>query len=143
MTQPPSLPPEAPESLAPAPPPPPQPVFHADAINALLGDHGLQVLLALILVANVAMFAYLFFRFENLPNLMPLHFDTAGAPDRIESKNGIFALPIIGVTVFFLNTGLGVLLHSRERAATLMLTAGTLFVEILMWVAVINIAGLV
>lgn len=141
MNQPPSLPPEAPESLNPAPPP--ESTFFADAVNALLGDHGLQVLLTVILVANVAMFAYLFFRFENLPNLMPLHFDASGAPDRIESKNSIFALPIIGVTVFFLNTGLGILLHNRERAATLMLTAATLFVQILMWIAVINIAGIV
>jgi len=140
MNQPPPLPPEAPESLNLASAP--ESTF-ADAINALIGDHGLQVLLTLILIANVAMFAYLFFRFENLPNLMPLHFDTSGAPDRIEAKNGIFALPIIGVTVFFLNTGLGILLHNRERAATLMLTVGTLFVQILMWVAVINIVGIV
>ena len=74
---------------------------------------------------------------------MPLHFDASGTPDRIESKNSIFALPIIGITVFFLNTGLGLLLHNRERAATLMLTTGTLFVQILMWVAIINIAGIV
>ena len=137
----PSVPPEAPESLSLAPAP--QSPYYADAINALLGDHGLQVLLTLILVANVAVFAYLFLRFENLPNLMPLHFDASGTPDRIESKNGIFALPIIGVTVFFLNTGLGILLHNRERAATLMLAVATLFIQILMWVAVINIVGIV
>jgi hypothetical protein len=52
-------------------------------------------------------------------------------------------LPIIGSIVFFLNAGLGVLFHRRERAATILLTIGALFVQVLMWFVVINIAGLV
>ena len=141
MPQPPSLPLEAPESLS--PPQPAPPAFFDLAIAALWQDRVLQVLLAFVLAANFALFAYLVLRFENLPDPLPLHFDSAGTPDRIESKNGIFALPIIGITVFFLNTGLGVLLHRNERAATILLIAGALFVQALLWIAVINIVGIV
>ena len=141
MTYPPSLPPEAPESLTPISLP--QPSLIVEAIDALWQDRALQILLAAVLIANLALFAYLLLRFDNLPDPLPLHFDSAGAPDRIESKTGIFALPVIGITVFFLNAGLGMLLHRRERAATIMLTIGALFVQTLMWIAVINITGIV
>jgi len=140
MNTPPTLPPEAPESLVvrrePRAPSPLQ-----MALTALWHDRLYQVCLAGVLLANLGLFVYLVARFANLPDPLPLHFDATGLPDRIESKNGIFALPIIGITVWFLNTGLGILLHRRERAAALLLAIGALGVQILMWFAVINIAG--
>jgi hypothetical protein len=140
MNTPPSLPPEAPESLVvrrePRAPSPLQ-----MALTELWHDRLYQVCLAGVLLANLGLFVYLVARFANLPDPLPLHFDATGLPDRIESKNGIFALPIIGITVWFLNTGLGILLHRRERAAALLLAIGALGVQILMWFAVINIAG--
>lgn len=139
MNLPPSIPPEAPETLyveAPAP------SAFALALGELWHDRAYQFWLALALIANIALFIYLAVRFSTLPDPLPLHFDSFGQPDRIESKSGIFALPIIGVIVFFLNAVLGVLFHQRERVATILLTIGGLFVQILMWLVVINIAGL-
>lgn len=112
-----------------------------DALTLLWHDHALQVLLALTLLANLALLGYLALRFESLPDLLPLHFDASGLPDRIEAKTGIFALPVIGLMVFVLNTALGVLLHRRERAATNLLAASALLVQVLMGLAAINIAG--
>jgi len=137
MYPPPDFPPEAPESLA------QKPGSLTDALGALWRDRLYQALLALALLANLALLTYLAVRYNNLPDRLPLHYDSFGQPDRIEYKNAIFALPIIGVTVFFMNLGLGVLLHRRERAATLVLAIGALFVQVLMWLAVINVAGLV
>jgi uncharacterized membrane protein len=113
------------------------------AIIALWRDRVFLFWLALALLANLALFGYLVLRFDNLPDPLPMHFDSAGLPDRIESKNGIFALPIIGITIFVLNLGLGVLIHRRERAITILLTVGALFVQVLMWLAIINLAELV
>lgn len=136
-----STPPEAPESLVEPAPRPPSAI--ALIVDALWRDHLLQVLLVLALVANLALFAYLALRFASLAESLPLHFDSSGYADRIDPKGGIFALPVIGITVFLLNVGLSTLIHRRERAATILLTIGTLCVEILMWIAVINIAGIV
>lgn len=141
MNLPPVLPPEAPESLELYAPPQPNPV--ARAFFDLLQDRLLLILFACALVANVLLFGYLIARFNNLPDPLPLHFDTTGLPDRIESKNGIFALPMIGFSILILNTGLGLLLHQRERAATVLLTVGTLGIQTLLWIAIINIAGIV
>ena len=138
----PSFPPDAPESLT-TQVEPRAPSAIAIALTALWHDRVYQAALALVLLVNVALFVYLAARFANLPDPFPFHFDSSGYPDRIESKSGIFALPIIGITVWFLNAGLGILLHQRERASTIVLTIGALFVQVLMWLAIISIAGLV
>lgn len=141
MNLPPSTPPEAPESLVESAPRPPSAL--ANIVQGLWRDRLVQILLALALLANLALFGYLALRFASLAESLPLHFDSTGYADRIDPKIGIFALPIIGITVFVLNAGLGVLIHRRERAASVLLNVGTLCVEILMWVAVINIGGIV
>jgi uncharacterized membrane protein len=110
-------------------------------VTFLLRDHVLQVLLGIAFVANLALFVYLALRFEALPDLLPLHFDVSGLPDRIEAKSSIFGLPIIGLTVFFLNAASGVLVHRQQRAAALLLAASALLVQILMWFATISIIG--
>ena len=122
---------------------PPAPSPFALALSELWHDRGLQFLLALTFLVNIALFAYLAIRFNNLSELLPLHFDAAGLPDRIDSKNGIYALPLIGVMILMLNTGLGIFIHHRERAIAILLAFGTLSIQVLLWLAVINIAGLV
>jgi uncharacterized membrane protein len=107
----------------------------------LLQDHALQILLALTLALNLALLIFLVVRYDALPDPLPLHFDATGLPDRIESKSGILILPVIGLIVLVSNALLGVLVHQRERAATLLLAAGALFVQALMWLAAVNIAG--
>lgn len=104
-------------------------------------DRTLQILLALTLLVNLALLGYLVIRYEALPDPLPLHFDASGLPDRIEAKSGIFALPAIGFIILVLNAALGIFAHRHERAATLLLTAGALLVQVLMWLAAISIAG--
>ena len=139
---PPEFPPEAPESLY-VEMEPPAPSPFALALSELWHDRGLQFLLALTFLVNSALFVYLAIRFNNLSELLPLHFDAAGLPDRIDSKNGIYALPLIGVMILMLNTGLGIFIHHRERAIAILLAFGALSIQVLLWLAVINIAGLV
>ncbi len=110
-------------------------------IDQLWHDRALQTILVATLLINVGLLAYLLIRFDALPDPLPLHFDAAGLPDRIEAKNGIMALPMIGLVVLALNTVLGILAYRRERAASLFLAVSALIVQLLMWLAAINIAG--
>ncbi len=129
--------------------PPPEQLVISETLSAqpesvftlLLRDHALQILVALALVANLVLFGYLAIRFEALPDNLPLHFDVSGLPDRIDVKSGIFGLPIIGLVVFVLNTVLGAFVHQHQRAATLLLATSALVVQVMMWVAAINIIG--
>ncbi len=107
----------------------------------LIRDPILIIFLTLTLAINFTLFAYLALRFESLPDPLPLHFDAAGLPDRIEAKTSIFGLPMIGLVVFALNFFFGILFHRRERGATLLIATGALLVQILIWFAAVNIAG--
>jgi uncharacterized membrane protein len=109
--------------------------------DRLRRDYVLLTLVGLTLMVNLALFGFLLVRYNGLPDPLPLHFDVSGLPDRIESKNGILALPAIGLVVFGLNSAFGILAYRRQRAATLLLVVGALCVQMLMWFATINIAG--
>jgi hypothetical protein len=68
-----------------------------------------------------------------------MHFDLSGQPDRVEPTQMIFALPIIGLIVIVGNLVLGLWIRRRERAAALLLTATAVLIQILIWLATINI----
>ncbi len=104
-------------------------------------EYMLLALLVLTLLVNVGLFGFLLVRYNDLQDPLPLHFDVNGLPDRIESKIGILALPAIGLVVYGLNAILGIMAYRRERAATLLLVVGALFVQVLMWFATITITG--
>lgn len=104
-------------------------------------DYVLLALLGVTLLVNLALFGFLLVRYNGLPDPLPLHFDASGLPDRIESKNGILALPAIGLVVYGINSVFGIIAYRRQRAATLLLVVGALCVQVLMWLATINISG--
>ncbi len=110
-------------------------------IQMLWRDRALQVLLVATLITNLALLVFLLVRYDALPDPLPLHYDATGLPDVLKGKTDILILPLIGFIVFLTNTAIGVLVHRKERAATILLAAGALFVQILMWLAVTNIAG--
>ncbi len=110
-------------------------------LELLWHDHALQFLLGVTCLINLALIGYLVVRYDTLPDPLPLHFDAAGWPDRIEAKNSILALPGIGFVVLAANTVLGILSHRRERAATILLAAGALSVQVLLWLAAIIIVS--
>ena len=111
------------------------------AIALLLSDHALQIILVLAVIADVALFAYLLVIFDSLPDPLPLHFDVSGLPDAIDAKNGIFKLPIIGLIVLMANGAFGTIVHRHQRAASLLLAAGALVVQLLLWFAAMSIAS--
>lgn len=134
-----SEPPEAPEALAAAPM---ELTEESGSLAArFLRDRALLALLALTLVFDLFLFGFLALRFESMNDLLPLHFDVTGLPDRIDAKNGIFALPLIGLIVLFVNTLLGILVHRQQRAASLLLAVGGLTVQVLLLIAAINIVS--
>ncbi len=110
-------------------------------LNKLLHDHVLQALLVLALFVNLALFVYLFVRLPSLTDSLPMHFDASGLPDVIDDKSGILKLPAIGLLAFAVNAVIGLWVHGRERAAAILLATGALFVQVLMWLEAINIAG--
>ncbi len=89
-------------------------------------------------LANAGLFAYITARYPSLPELVPL-LSEAGQVKLIGTKEELFELPIIGLIVLLANTVLGFGLHRWERPLAYFLTAIALLVQILFWLAAVNI----
>jgi hypothetical protein len=97
------------------------------------------VMLVAGVLAVLALFGFICARFPTLPRLLPLHFDAAGDPDRLGPQGQLFFLPLIGLAVLLANGTLGGLLYQREQLAAYLFWAGTVAVQVLLWVAVLGI----
>jgi len=98
-----------------------------------------HVLLGLGLLLSAWLFAHLCWRYPTLPSMVPLHFDAAGAVDRSGARGNLFVLPLIGLLVWAGNGALGLLLRAREGVAAYLLWSGTLFVQVLLIVAMLTL----
>ncbi len=104
-------------------------------------DRVAHLLLALGLVVNAALFAYVCWRYPALPRLLPLHFNLMGQADRTGARAEIFKLPVIGWGIFTFNAVLGSVIHSRQKLSAHLLWGGTVVVEGLFWLATLVILG--
>lgn len=88
-------------------------------------------------VANAGLFAYIAFRYPQLPEIVPL-LSEAGQVRLIGAREELFELPVIGLTVVLANTAVGFALHRRERLLTYILGAIAVLVQILVWSAALS-----
>jgi uncharacterized membrane protein len=100
-------------------------------------------LLAATVILMTGLFLWLAMVYNQLPDLLPLHFDVHGNPDRIGDRSEIFVLPAIGLVVNVVNIGVGLLLrrHLRMVFASYLLWSGALLMQVLLWIAALNIVG--
>ncbi len=98
-------------------------------------------LLAIGFLALLALTGLLCLKIPTLPQLVPLHFDALGKPDRLGLRAQVFILAIIGLLALVLNGALGVLVYRRERVASYLLWGSVILVQLLVWTAAIGILG--
>ena len=103
-------------------------------------DRAAMILMGGGLFAVLLMFGVLCFRFPSLSSDLPLHFDINGLPDRIAPKEGLFALPMIGLVTWILNTTVGIALYRHvQHGAAYLLWAGALVVQGIAGLALFNL----
>lgn len=113
----------------------------------VIRDRYLWALFIVALIVNLGLFAYLILESNRvpvtLPPLVPLHFDASGDPDRIEPRSALFSLPQIGLIVILGNMALGGLMYRREPLATYLLAGTAIVIQLLLWLATIQIVRIV
>ncbi len=106
---------------------------------SILRDGVVVTLLVAALLVLLASFGYVSARFPTLPELMPLHYDLAGAPDLIGPPRDAFRMPLIGLVILLTNLAAAARIHECQRDAARILAAATVFVELVMLVAVVRV----
>ena len=108
-------------------------------------DRLVRILLALGLLLNLALFAHIGWRYRALPESLPLHFDIMGQPDRFGARSEIFKLPAIGLLLLVLNSLFGLTIQRCQleecELGTYLLLGMTTVVQVLFWLAALNIMG--
>jgi hypothetical protein len=102
-------------------------------------DRLVHILLALGLLLDLALFAYIGWRYRALPEFLPLHFDVLGQPDRLGVRSEIFRLPVIGLLLLVLNSLFGLAIQRWEKLGAYLLLGVTTVVQVLFWLAALNI----
>lgn len=96
-------------------------------------------ILAATVALTLGLIAYILTRYSALPATIPLHWNAAGVPDRVEPRRAIWTIPLIGVLVALANLGLAWSVARFDRFAARFLLAATCLVDLVAWVAVISL----
>jgi hypothetical protein len=81
---------------------------------------------------------YIYARYPGLPNVIQLSFPALGGVVRVGDKSELLRIAYLGGGVLLLNSVLGVLVHTRERAAGLwLLTSGGMMQLVLLAAAIL------
>ena len=104
----------------------------ADRLGAWLLGSGL---LGVMLIFGVLMIS-----FPDLADVLTVRYNSAGLPDEIREKSVLFRLPVIGLLVWIINGGFGILLTTnRQPIGAYMLWAGAIVVDLLMLLSLVSL----
>jgi hypothetical protein len=108
---------------------------------ALFADQSAVLLMLLGGALLAAMLWFILWRFDSVPEALPLHYNTLGQPDRIGSAREIFLLPLIAGVVAAANIALAWSVIRFDRFAARLLLSGTCLVQAVTWVALLKLLG--
>jgi hypothetical protein len=106
---------------------------------AVWRDSLFWAIVAVTLIANLALFGLIFSRYGALPERISIHYNALGEVDRVSSKVWLLAMPTIGALALVLNASIGLALHARERAGSILLSSASLALQVVLWLATLGI----
>lgn len=104
-------------------------------------DRSAQLVLAMAVILNGALFAYLCAIFNRLPSTIPLHFNRLGVVDRVESPINLFVLPLLGLFTWIVNGAIGWLFYQKQgqQPMAYVLWGSSILVQMTVWSAFLGL----
>ncbi len=107
----------------------------------LLADPLTWWLLGLAALLCLALFGYVALQYADLPQALPVHFNSLGRADRIAPKAMLLILPLAGFLVWLINALIGSLAYRKEQVAAYLLWGSSITMQLCLWVAVLTITS--
>lgn len=107
------------------------------AAHPIWSDRLAQVLMLLAIVANAALWGFVFAVYPGLHNEITIEFPPVGDITTLASKDEILKIPETATAFLGVNLVASLLFQPRERAATYLLLSGTFFFQVVFWVAAV------
>ncbi|MDP3062663.1 MAG: PH domain-containing protein [Chloroflexota bacterium] len=127
--------PEAHPPLAEAAEAPKQRAEHpALAMHPFWLDRYGQALALVAVLANVALFGFIFGVYPGLADKLNLAFPPLG-PAELRPKREVLQIPVTALALLAVSLAAGLAVHKWERAASYLLLSGAIFLQSLLWVA--------
>jgi hypothetical protein len=105
----------------------------------LWADRPARILLLAGLVVSAILFGYMSLVYGNLPDSLPLHWNSQAQIDIIGDPQELLRLPAFALVIWFVNALAAIWAWRRERAASLFLLGGALAAEIVFAAGVLSI----
>jgi hypothetical protein len=85
--------------------------------------------------------AVIVFRFDSLPDQIPVHFGANGLADDVAPRSDLLRLPLLGLTCLVVNWVFGIWLHPRERLLARLLWIGGAIVQLVLLMGVLRLVA--
>jgi hypothetical protein len=107
------------------------------AAHPIWSDRAAQVLVLLSVAINAALWGFVLAAYPDLSNEITIEFPPVGDITTLESRDEILQIPATATAMLAVNLLVAFLFQPRERAATYLVLSGTVFFQVLFWVAAI------
>lgn len=106
----------------------------------LLQDGVALILLSIGLLGVLVLFGALMIPYPNLPDALTFHYNAAGIPDSVRTKNSLFLLPMIGALAYVVN-GVwgGWMACRRQQLGAYLLWGGAITVQVFTFFALLSL----
>jgi hypothetical protein len=107
------------------------------AAHPIWADHVAQWLAAGAIALNVALWGYLFAVYPTLNPEITIAFPPVGDITTLHARSEILKIPATATAILAVNLFAGLAFQWKERAATYLILSGTIFFQVIFWVAAI------
>jgi hypothetical protein len=105
------------------------------ASHPISADRVAQLLALVAIVANIALWGFVFAIYPDLNSQIQIEFPPIGDVTTLEPRSEIFKIPLTATAILFVNLFAALLFQWRERAAANLLLSGGILFQAIFWVA--------